>query len=565
MIVTGFMMKKNVLFAAIVIFICFLFDTSIYAASNDLNICDCNCYNDAKLYFEIADRVYDNESIDKNKDANSNWQFIESYSDSDYCIDLGFARDVLSKATCSYTKEECSSDGFYAALYKHKEKELYALAFRGTNGLSEDWLANIGNFLGIDGAICKNSQYDKAYRITDELITKKLANKSGQAELVTVGHSLGGGLASFAASMWRLKSYTYNPARDAWSTILSPVDSSRVNVYITYDKSTNIKDVVSSYTGDKSKESKEYHLPTTVSGTTPKAMEDLAQKLFKLWRVLNPHIVFDEISIGLLLHGRNNFIRSFQQSDCNQFNNCKNIKSETPKPLAIAIAFDKSGSMADERKIDYAREASFTYAREMKAEDLLSLSTFSNDAVTPAGLEIKSKAEISRKLAEILPTVQPDGQTNIGAGLASGLKQLCSVPSDKLKKGALLLSDGMNNVGSYNDIVNQYRDLGIPIYTVKFGQEASEKDLRDIAAQTSGIYMDSDTTNLTDAYRYIYAAINGDSLRIASHDPMGAEDKLGYEVDVSPDAKTLQIGTSWQGSRLKTVLISPSGESDHAK
>lgn len=243
-----------------------------------------------------------------------------------------------------------------------------------------------------------------------------------------------------------------------------------------------------------------------------------------------------------------------------QLTKCTNaIKSTTPKPLATAIVFDKSGSMADERKIDYAREASFTYAREMKAEDLLSLSTFSNDAVTPAGLEIKNKTEISPRLAEILPTLRPDGQTNIGAGLTSGLKQLCSVPSDQVKKGALLLSDGMNNIGSYEAVVTEYRNLAIPIYTVKFGQEASEKDLRDIAAKTSGIYMDSDTTNLTDAYRYIYAAINGDSVRIASHDPMGPKDSLAYEVDVSPDARALQIGTSWQGSRLKTVLTSPSG------
>lgn len=238
---------------------------------------------------------------------------------------------------------------------------------------------------------------------------------------------------------------------------------------------------------------------------------------------------------------------------------CRNIKSNTPKPLATAIVFDKSGSMADERKIDYAREASFTYAREMKTEDLLSLSTFSSDAVTPAGLEIKNKTEISPKLADILPTLRPDGQTNIGAGLTIALKQLCSVPSDQVKKGALLLSDGMNNVGSYDAVVTEYRDLAIPIYTVKFGKEASEKDLRDIAAKTSGIYMDSDTTNLTDAYRYIYAAINGDSVRIASHDPMGPKDSLAYEIDVSPDARALQIGTSWQGSRLKTVLTSPSG------
>ena len=117
MTITGFTMNRIVLFAAIVVVISGLFTISTSAASNDLNICDCNCYKDAKLFFDVADRVYDNESIDKNKDANSNWQFIESYSHGDYCIDLGFAQDVLSSATCSKKKEQCSIDGFYAALY----------------------------------------------------------------------------------------------------------------------------------------------------------------------------------------------------------------------------------------------------------------------------------------------------------------------------------------------------------------------------------------------------------------------------------------------------------------
>lgn len=238
---------------------------------------------------------------------------------------------------------------------------------------------------------------------------------------------------------------------------------------------------------------------------------------------------------------------------------CKNIRSNKPKPLATAIVFDHSGSMADERKIDYAREATFAFTPHMKEEDLLSVSIFSNDAKTPAGLELKKRTDILPSLRSILPTIAPNGQTNIGAGLESGLEQLCTVSGENVKKGALLLSDGMNNVGSYDVVVQDYKKWQIPIYTVRFGNQASEDNLRKIAENTGGVYMDSNQETVTGIYSRMYHHINGDSTITASHDPMSPTGKLAYHVDVSSGADSLHVNTSWQGSRLKTIFTSPSG------
>lgn len=294
-----------------------------------------------------------------------------------------------------------------------------------------------------------------------------------------------------------------------------------------------------------------------IPGTYCKNISDPGEILFNPLSAYLKHFNFDYSIIPKLINEK--YLYNPYNTKPVVNTNCSNIKSDTPKPLATAIVFDHSGSMANERKIDYAREATFTFSPHMKQDDLLSVSIFSNDADTPAGLELKKRADILPALHSILPTIAPNGQTNIGAGLERGLEQLCTASGEKLKKGALLLSDGMNNVGSYDAVVQDYKKWQVPIYTVRFGSQASAENLRKIAENTGGVYMDSNQETVTGIYSRMYHHINGDSTIIASHDPMSPTGKLAYHVDVTPGADSLHVNTSWQGSRLKTVFSSPSG------
>ncbi len=242
-----------------------------------------------------------------------------------------------------------------------------------------------------------------------------------------------------------------------------------------------------------------------------------------------------------------------------QSNHCEDIKSDIHKPQATAIVFDHSGSMNEEKKIVYAKEAAFTYAKNMAQDDLLSVSIFSNNASTPAGLELLNWEGLSAEWISRLVGNNPGGGTNIGAGLSKGLDQLCSISGEKVKKDGLLLSDGMNNVGEYDSIVQKYFDYKIPIHTVKFGKHASEENLKKIAVDTGGTYSDADQYTVTNAYSAIFNAINGNSAVFSSHDLMGLKDQLVYQADISLGAEYLNLNASWQGSRLKVLLTSPSG------
>jgi hypothetical protein len=504
----------------------FAIDSAV-SSSSDNSVCDLQCIRNGCFYFQPADYVYERNFVEKD------WVVEKIFELDDYCEDVS-PLEVIKKP-CILTKTDCRLSGFYASMFHNVKSDEYVLAFRGTDpGIDIDWMTNLRNFL-IGAEICKkNTQYDRAERIALDM-QLEYKRKNGK-NIIVVGHSLGGGLASYAAMKHGLTAYVYNTARDGLLTkaILPELNEKRVKIYsyIVYSKTDYSRDLVSAL-GTPNNYTMDYYIPVE----------------------LKSGAAGFQIVKGIKLHTRENIRKAFYENGCD----CANIRSDFPKPLATAIVMDHSGSMADEQKIDYARQATLSFPLYMKQDDQLAVSLFSSGGSTPAGLELKSRDKIRPLLNSTLPAIFPNGNTNIGAGLQRGLEQLCTVSGEIVKKGALLLSDGMNNVGEYTTVVQQYRGYSIPIYTVKFGNQASEESLREIAAQTNGVFMDSNQQTIAGVYSGIYDAINGNSVVAAYHDYMRPDGELTYQIEVTPGADSLNINTSWEGSRLKTVFTSPSG------
>ena len=96
-------------------------------------------------------------------------------------------------------------DGFQARLYRNGSTGETALMFAGTNPLSlGDWHANLGQ--GIAGGYL-TSQYRRA-----ALLGRQAAVAFGPNQVIFGGHSLGGGLASFAAADTSSRAFTFNAA-----------------------------------------------------------------------------------------------------------------------------------------------------------------------------------------------------------------------------------------------------------------------------------------------------------------------------------------------------------------
>ena len=94
--------------------------------------------------------------------------------------------------------------GFGAALFKSEINGETLLTYRGTNnGVTgkQDWMSNAAQGLGWE-----TDQYTQAMKLANKV------QRSSVGDFVTVGHSLGGGLASAGTAVTGIKGYTFNSA-----------------------------------------------------------------------------------------------------------------------------------------------------------------------------------------------------------------------------------------------------------------------------------------------------------------------------------------------------------------
>ncbi|MCW5550353.1 MAG: hypothetical protein KIT44_15430, partial [Opitutaceae bacterium] len=92
--------------------------------------------------------------------------------------------------------------GFRSGLYQHNGTGQYILAYAGTHGLSlRDWWTNLGNAGG-----AKMAQYERAAALARDAAVATNRN------VLFVGHSLGGGLATVASAVTGLSAVTVNAA-----------------------------------------------------------------------------------------------------------------------------------------------------------------------------------------------------------------------------------------------------------------------------------------------------------------------------------------------------------------
>jgi Ca-activated chloride channel family protein len=112
--------------------------------------------------------------------------------------------------------------------------------------------------------------------------------------------------------------------------------------------------------------------------------------------------------------------------------------------LNLGLVIDRSGSMAGQNKIGFAKEAASFAVKELVATDRVSLTIFDDKVET---LAPNAPASDRARLLQLIAKVYPGGSTALHGGWQEGAKQV----GDHLVPGGLnrvlLLSDGLANVG----------------------------------------------------------------------------------------------------------------------
>ena len=176
-----------------------------------------------------------------------------------------------------------------------------------------------------------------------------------------------------------------------------------------------------------------------------------------------------------------------------------------PRPrLNLSLVLDRSGSMAEGKKMPYARQAAVYVVEQLLPTDRVSVVAFDNvvEIVVPGALAT-DKPGIIRRINE----VGPRGSTDLQGGWAEGARQTAEAHATEGINRVLLLSDGLANHGVTDpnvirDAVKASAALGVSTTTLGVGDDYNEDLMEAIAAAGDGNYYFIETpTQLMDLFQ----------------------------------------------------------------
>lgn len=154
----------------------------------------------------------------------------------------------------------------------------------------------------------------------------------------------------------------------------------------------------------------------------------------------------------------------------------------------FALILDRSGSMSAYNAIAGVRYGADYWVNYVSLTgDSLSVVAYnqSQDVILPL-TTLTDTLDLSSELATIA-TINPQGSTNIGGAMNSGVSQITS-PGDRAATQVMILfSDGLHNTGTAPEtVLSSLIENGIRAYTIGFGPYADQERLHQIADQTGG-------------------------------------------------------------------------------
>jgi Ca-activated chloride channel homolog len=160
------------------------------------------------------------------------------------------------------------------------------------------------------------------------------------------------------------------------------------------------------------------------------------------------------------------------------------------QPMNLSVVLDRSGSMADQRKIDYAKSAVRALMEQLQTGDIFSFVIYDDVVDVVRGAKpVRDRQE----LFGILDEVFARGATNLGGGLAEGLRQVDRYRDKEYVNRVILLSDGLANRGitdpyELQRMVQRSRSKSVSLTTMGVGLEYNENLMMRLSESGGGNY-----------------------------------------------------------------------------
>jgi Ca-activated chloride channel family protein len=230
-------------------------------------------------------------------------------------------------------------------------------------------------------------------------------------------------------------------------------------------------------------------------------------------------------------------------------------------PLNIALVIDKSGSMAEARKIDFVKEAARALVEQLQYGDRFALVTYDDGVQVP----IPSEAvEDKRRAFRVIDQIWPGGATNLGGGLAEGFRQVRSRHNPEGINRVLLLSDGLANRGitapdELSSLVGSEAESGTSLTTFGVGLEFNEDLLAGLGESGRGTYYYIDhPARIPDMLAHEFSALqrlyaSDVQISIELHAEVVIRDVLGYAFRRDGNRWLITLGSLSAGERRRVM------------
>lgn len=220
-------------------------------------------------------------------------------------------------------------------------------------------------------------------------------------------------------------------------------------------------------------------------------------------------------------------------------------------PVNLSVVLDRSGSMADESKIDFAKAALRTLVDQLHPEDIFSLVIYDDEVevLRPAARVGRTKEEIRSLVDEIMPR----GSTNLGGGMLEGFHQVERNTGREYINRVILLSDGLANRGITDPhrlaaIAHKQREHAISLSTIGVGLDYNENLMVGLSENGGGNYYFLESSrNLASVLRKEFDRL-GDvmaqnvTIEIELGRGVRLLDAIGYEHSVAGRTASITVG-----------------------
>jgi Mg-chelatase subunit ChlD len=160
-------------------------------------------------------------------------------------------------------------------------------------------------------------------------------------------------------------------------------------------------------------------------------------------------------------------------------------------PVNLCLVIDRSGSMAEAKKMEYVKQGLKLLFEALNEGDILSIVIFDNEVEVLRPAQAVSDAQ---SLTDLVEGIQPRSGTNLHAGLMRGYEEVLKnmhIPGKAPK--VILLSDGQTNEGvtDTEQIVaasRKFNDKGIALSTIGLGLAYNDRLMSQLAVAGKGTY-----------------------------------------------------------------------------